>query len=79
MGQQIYFRLDQQCFKAVGPMLAHYWYANPPFANSLNILPTMAHLSVLLRMAHVTHTIKIGGKNPQVNVTNVLWVYLDMR
>ena len=48
MGQQNYFLLDQQCFKTFGPALAHYWHANPPFANGLNNLATMAQLYVLL-------------------------------
>ena len=48
MGQLNYFLLAQQCFKVVGPALAHYWHANPTFANGFHNLPTMAQLSVLL-------------------------------
>ena len=48
MAQQNYFLLVQRCFKVVGPPLAHYWHANPPFPNGFHKLPTMAQLSVLL-------------------------------
>ena len=48
VGQQNYFLLAQQCFKVVEPALAHYWHANPPYANDFHNLPMVAYLSVLL-------------------------------
>ena len=60
MGQQNYFLLDQQCFKAVGPALAHYWHANPPFANGFHNLPTMAQLSVLLGLELIVKRLNVN-------------------
>ena len=48
MGQLNYFLLPHQCSKVVGPALAHYWHAHPPFANDFHNLSAMAQLSVLL-------------------------------